>query len=203
MHHKVSKKDHILQSLVILLERSDNIRITTVRLAQETGVSEAALYKHFPSKAHMFEELIDFIEKTIFTRVNLILAEEKDQLIQLEKIMKLLLLFVEKNPGLCRILTREVLINEHKRLQTRVEKLFDRIETQIRQLLKEAEIHGCIKMLLLKTTITRLFINLFDGRINQYVRSNFQIKPTEDWDSIWSLFKNQLFTTCTLLSNTG
>ena len=195
MDKKTSKKDHILQHLVMLLEQSDNQRITTALLAKATGVSEAALYKHFPSKTRMFEDLIDFIEKTLFVRINRILEENKDHLLQLEKIMQLLLLFVEKNPGLCKILTREALVNEHLRLQSRVDKLFNRLETQIKQLLKELEIRAQIKLVLLKTTIAKLCINLFDGRVNQYVRTGFVVKPTDDWESLWDFFKNQLFTT--------
>lgn len=193
MTDKPSRKDHILQKLVSLLEQSEHQRITTALLAKEAGISEAALYKHFPSKARMFEDIIDFIEKTLFTRINFILQEDKNQLHQLEQISRLVLLFAEKNPGLCKILTREALVHEHNRLQGRIEQLFNRIETQIRQILKDAEIVAGMKPALLKTTMARFLLHVMEGRINHYVRSNFMVKPTDDWNAVWLMLQSHLF----------
>ncbi len=106
-NQKQSRRDQILQALAHMLETSPGQRITTARLAAEVGVSEAALYRHFPSKARMFEGLIDFIEDSLLSRVNLIMAEEKDTMARCHHILQLLLVFAERNPGITRILNGE------------------------------------------------------------------------------------------------
>src|SRR5690606_19284549 len=112
------------------------------------GVSEAALYRHFPSKGKMFEGLIVFIEETIFSRVNQIISEEKTALRQCELILSLLLHFVEKNPGFTRLLTGEALVGETEKLRSRIGQFFDRLEAQIKQILREAEISEGIRPVL-------------------------------------------------------
>ena len=114
-NQKQSRRDQILQALAHMLETSPGQRITTARLAAEVGVSEAALYRHFPSKARMFEGLIDFIEDSLLSRVNLIMAEEKDTMARCHHILQLLLVFAERNPGITRILNGDALLGEHDR----------------------------------------------------------------------------------------
>lgn len=116
-NQKQSRRDQILQALAHMLETSPGQRITTARLAAEVGVSEAALYRHFPSKARMFEGLIDFIEDSLLSRVNLIMAEEKDTMARCHHILQLLLVFAERNPGITRILNGDALLGEHDRLR--------------------------------------------------------------------------------------
>lgn len=103
---KITRREQILQALAQMLEGNPGGRITTAALARQVGVSEAALYRHFPSKARMFEGLIGFIEETLFSRVNLIVGSDASGARQCEQILTLLLAFVEKNPGMARILTR-------------------------------------------------------------------------------------------------
>ena len=129
--HKISRKEHILQCLARMLESGPGERITTAALAREVGVSEAALYRHFPSKAKMFEGLIVFIEETLFTRITRILEEEPGAQKRCEKILFLLLTFAEKNPGMTRVLIGEALVNEDARLQTRINEITDRLETAV------------------------------------------------------------------------
>ena len=136
-NQKQSRRDQILQALAHMLETSPGQRITTARLAAEVGVSEAALYRHFPSKARMFEGLIDFIEDSLLSRVNLIMAEEKDTMARCHHILQLLLVFAERNPGITRILNGDALLGEHDRLRDRISILFDKLETQIKQVLRE------------------------------------------------------------------
>ena len=124
-NQKQSRRDQILQALAHMLETSPGQRITTARLAAEVGVSEAALYRHFPSKARMFEGLIDFIEDSLLSRVNLIMAEEKDTMARCHHILQLLLVFAERNPGITRILNGDALLGEHDRLRDRISILFD------------------------------------------------------------------------------
>ena len=137
---KSQRRQQILEALAQMLEAHPCERITTAGLAKEVGVSEAALYRHFPSKAKMFEGLIEFIEETLFTRVNIIIAEEVSAAKRCEKMMTLLLAFAERNPGITRILTGDALAGESERLHLRVAQLFDRFETQLKQVLREAEV---------------------------------------------------------------
>ena len=137
---KASRKEQILQALAHMLEATPGGRITTAALAREVGVSEAALYRHFPSKAKMFEGLIEFVEQSLFSRITLILKEEPDALAQCGQILLLLLVFTEKNPGITRILTGDAITGETDRLRLRVIQLYDRIETQLKQVLREAEL---------------------------------------------------------------
>src|SRR5215210_7067315 len=123
----------ILQTLAQMLEQPRGDRVTTAALAARLEVSEAALYRHFASKAQMFEGLIEFIEQTVFTLVNKIQAEEKDPMKQVESTVATLLGFAQKNPGMTRVLIGDALVNEDERLQTRVNQLIDRLEASLRQ----------------------------------------------------------------------
>src|SRR5690554_4093773 len=116
---KISRREQILQALAQMLENNPGQRITTAALAREVGVSEAALYRHFPSKACMFEGLIGFIEETLFSRITLITQSDVGGVRQCEQILTLLLAFVEKNPGMARILTGDALSGETERLRVR------------------------------------------------------------------------------------
>ena len=124
---KVSRRDQILQCVAEMLEATPGGRITTSKLAKQVGVSEAALYRHFPSKAKMFEGLIEFIEDTLLSRINLILENEKETRTRIYNILTLLLAFAEKNPGITRILTGDALQGEQERLRERVQSLFEKL----------------------------------------------------------------------------
>ena len=139
MSEKISRKQQILQSLAEMLEATPGGRITTAGLAKQVGVSEAALYRHFPSKAKMFDGLIEFIEETVFSRINLIMGEETSTETRCDKTLLLLLTFTERNPGITRILTGDPLSGETDRLRTRVAQFFDRVELQLKQILRESE----------------------------------------------------------------
>ncbi len=140
---KRNRREEILQSLALMLESSDGSqRITTAKLAASVGVSEAALYRHFPSKTRMFDSLIEFIEDSLITRINLILKDEKDTTARLRLIVLLILGFGERNPGLTRIMTGHALMFEQDRLQGRINQLFERIEAQLRQFCASAK---CVK----------------------------------------------------------
>jgi len=182
---KVSRRQQILEALAHMLEVCPGARITTAALAKEVGVSEAALYRHFPSKSKMFEGLIEFIEETIFTRVNLIVSEQPNALDRCGKILTLLLTFTERNPGITRILTGDALTGETARLRSRVKQFFDRLETQIKQILREAELSENIRTSLPITAAACMLMAIAEGRIAQYVRSEFESRPTEYWDEQW------------------
>ena len=194
MVKKVSRRQQILEALAHMLEASPGERITTARLAKEVGVSEAALYRHFPSKSKMFEGLIEFIEDTIFSRVSMILKEEQHVVIRCEKILTLLLTFSERNPGITRILTGDALAGETERLRNRVVQFFDRIETQLKQLMRDGEIHQGIRPTVPIAIAANLLMSTVEGRICQFVRSEFKRKPTENWPEQWTVLMEGFFT---------
>lgn len=188
-----SRRQQILQALAHMLEAGPGERITTAGLAKTVGVSEAALYRHFPSKAKMFESLIEFIEETIFERVALILREEQSAMGRCEKILGLLLAFAERNPGISRILTGDALTGETERLRVRVNQFYERLETQLKQILREAEMREGVRTAVTVSTAANLLLGLAEGRIAQFVRSDFKRRPTEYWQDQWPVMMEGFF----------
>lgn len=193
---KPSRKQQILESLAAMLENNPGERITTAALAAAVGVSEAALYRHFPSKSKMFEGLIEFIEDTFFTRINLILSEEKTTLRRCEKVILLLLTFAERNPGLARMLTGDALTGETERLRARIAQMFDRVETQIKQILREAEIREQHQTTVPVASAAALIMAFIDGRVLTFVRTDFKRSPTLQWQEQWNLIALGLLEPC-------
>ncbi|MGM0703120.1 MAG: nucleoid occlusion factor SlmA [Pseudomonadota bacterium] len=190
--HPPSRREQILQALALMLEEDSGKRITIAALARQVGVSEAALYRHFPSKARMFEGLIAFIEETLFERITRILEEAPDAVSRCGQILTLLLAFAEKNPGLSRLLDGDVLTGETARLRQRIHQLFERLETQLKQVLREAELREGRRPTLPVSATANLLMAQAEGRIAQYVRSDFQRRPTEHWDDQWALLSAHL-----------
>jgi TetR/AcrR family transcriptional regulator len=190
---KGQRREHILQVLAAMLEQSPGNRITTAELAKAVGVSEAALYKHFPSKARMFEGLIEFIEESVFSRITRIVGEQDSAYGYCEKIMLLVLGFAEKNPGLSRVLNGDALSGEHERLRVRVSQFHERLEAQLRQVLREAELKEGLRTQATPTVTAALLQSCLEGRISQYVRSDFRLLPTRDWTEQWPLLRSWLF----------
>lgn len=188
-----SRRQQILQALAHMLETEPGGRITTAGLAKTVGVSEAALYRHFPSKAKMFESLIEFIEETIFERVTLIQREEQFAMGRCEKILGLLLAFAERNPGISRILTGDALTGETERLRVRVNQFFERLETQLKQILREAELREGVRPTVTISTAANLLMAVAEGRIGQFVRSDFKHRPTEYWQDQWPVLMEGFF----------
>ncbi|MDY6891180.1 MAG: nucleoid occlusion factor SlmA [Pseudomonadota bacterium] len=190
---KISRREQILQALAQMLESNPGQRITTAALAREVGVSEAALYRHFPSKARMFEGLIGFIEETLFSRITLITQSDAGGVRQCEQILTLLLAFVEKNPGMARILTGDALAGETERLRVRINQLFERVETQLKQVLREAEVREGLRAEIPVGSAANLMLATAEGRIRQFVRSEFKRRPTEFWPEQWARLGGALF----------
>lgn len=190
---KVSRHQQILQALAQMLEVNPGARITTAALAREVGVSEAALYRHFPSKARMFEDLIGFIEETVFSRVSMIINSDASGIKQCEQILTLLLAFVQKNPGMARILTGDALSGETDRLRTRVNQFFERLETQLKQVLREAEAREGLRTQTTPGASANLMLATAEGRIRQFVRSEFKRSPTEQWGDQWPRLADAVF----------
>jgi len=188
-----SRRDQILLALAEMLETSPHERITTAGLAQHLQVSEAALYRHFPSKAKMYDGLLDFVEESLFSRVRAVLEAETSAEEHCQGILLLLLGFCERNPGICRILAGDALSGENPRLHTRANQILDRLETQIKQVLREAEIRENKRTALTIAETANMLIALAEGKIRQYVRSDFARLPTAQWGQQWQILRGSLF----------
>lgn len=182
---KISRKAAILQALVQELENNPGKRITTASLAKAVGVSEAALYRHFPSKAKMFEAIIDFCEESVFGLINKILEKEAQPLKQLEHIGLVILGFAKTNPGISRILSANALVGEHERLGKRIDQFFQRIEAQVKQILRSAELNKQIQYQANAALYADMYLAILEGQIAEYVRSNFERAPDSNWQEIW------------------
>lgn len=184
------RREAILQTLARMLEERRGERITTAELARAVGVSEAALYRHFSSKARMLEALLEFIEESLFTRISRILAEEADTARRLQAVSFLVLGFAEKNPGMARLLYGDILAGETERLRRRAAQVYDRLETQLKQVLREGELRE--NRGYAPSDTAALLAALIEGRVARFVRSDFKRKPTADWERQWELLRQTL-----------
>ena len=172
------RKQQILQALAMMLEEPQGMKVTTAALAAKVGISEAALYRHFASKAQMFEGLIEFIESGVFSVINRICENEERGLTQVRNIVRLLLGFSERNPGLTRVMMGDALIYENPRLQKRMNQFFDRIELTLRQSMRLAatqESHLDEKSAIMRSN---LLMNCLIGRMTRFVKGGFSNPPT-------------------------
>ncbi|MBX2808766.1 MAG: nucleoid occlusion factor SlmA [Cellvibrionaceae bacterium] len=190
---QIPRRQQILECLAQMLEEAPGTRITTAALAVKVGVSEAALYRHFPSKNKMFEGLVEFIESTIFSRIKLIVADVSSVEQRCEQVLSLLLTFAERNPGITRILTGDVLVGETARLRVRVVQFFDRLETQLKQILRDAEVQEGVATKLPANVAANMMLLVAEGKIAQFVRSDFKRAPTENWPQQWAVIVADLF----------
>ncbi len=193
MSGRPSRKQAILEALARELERQTGHRITTAALARAAGVSEAALYRHFASKAQMFEALIGFAEETVFARINQIFSEERQARVRCGKLLYLLLGFAERNPGITRVLLGEVLVGENERLQGRVDQFFGRFETQLRQVLREAHLREGGSSPIGAEGTAEMLLALVEGRLHRFLRSGFEFSPLAGWEPQWTHLSRALF----------
>ena len=190
---KLNRRQQILEVLASELEKNLGLPITTSSLANAVGVSEAALYRHFASKAKMFEALISFTEESIFSLINKILDQEADVTVRCEKIIYLVLSFSEKNPGITRIIIGDVLLGENERLHARVTQFFERIESQIRQILREANLSNGPRPISNIDAVADQIITYIEGKLSKFVKSSFSKKPTEHIEVQWGVMKAGYF----------
>jgi TetR/AcrR family transcriptional regulator len=174
------RRVQILQTLASMLEQPGAERVTTAALAARLDVSEAALYRHFASKAQMFEGLIEFIESSVFALVRQITERDESGALQAQRIALMLLQFGEKNPGMTRVMVGDALVFEHERLITRMNQFFDRVESQLRQCLRPAaEANGSATPTVDAHAMASAITALIVGRLQRYARSGFRRLPTE------------------------
>ena len=181
------RKLQILQTLAEMLENPKGEKITTAALAAKLDCSEAALYRHFASKAQMFEGLIEFIESSLFSVINQVQAEEQDGLVQTEHILALLLRFAQKNRGMTRVLIGEALVNENERLQARINALLDKLEAALKQSLRVASTQGRVDAGLDFSAMANVLVSFAIGRWQAYAKSGFTREPLTQWAQQWPM----------------
>jgi TetR/AcrR family transcriptional regulator len=178
------RRVQILQTLASMLEQPGAERITTAALAAKLDVSEAALYRHFASKAQMFEGLIEFIEQTVFTLINQIQEREADAAVQVRKMITVVLQFAEKNPGMVRVMVGDALVFENDRLMQRMNQFFERFESQLRQSLRAAaDASGSTTPTVDANEHASVLASFVVGRLQRFARSGFKRSPTEYLDA--------------------
>jgi TetR/AcrR family transcriptional regulator len=178
------RRVQILQTLAAMLEQPGADRVTTAALAAKLDVSEAALYRHFASKAQMFEGLIEFIEGSIFALVHQITEREVSGQLRAQKIVSVLLQFGERNPGMTRVMVGDALVHENDRLVLRMNQFFDRIESALRQVLRAAaEANGSTTPTVDANAQASVLVSFIIGRLQRYARSGFKRMPTEQIDA--------------------
>jgi TetR/AcrR family transcriptional regulator len=176
------RRIQILQTLAEMLQTPGGERITTALLAKRLDVSEAALYRHFASKAQMFEGLIEFIESSVFGLINQITEREADPALQCKKIATMVLTFGERNPGMTRVMVGDALVFEHERLQARMNQFFDKIESSFKQAMRGMYASSPTPSVDANTRAAALTA-LLAGRLQRYARSSFKKLPTEQIDA--------------------
>ncbi|MBK7326745.1 MAG: nucleoid occlusion factor SlmA [Propionivibrio sp.] len=181
------RKLQILQTLAGMLESPKAEKITTAALAARLDCSEAALYRHFASKAQMFEGLIEFIESSLFGVINQISAEETQGLQQVEHILALLLNFAQRNRGMTKVLTGDALVNENERLQLRINQLLDKIEAALKQALRVAATQEQISAGADFGALANVLLCYIIGRWQQYAKSGFTREPMAQWPQQWPM----------------
>jgi len=178
------RRVQILQTLAAMLEQPGAERVTTAALAARLAVSEAALYRHFASKAQMFEGLIEFIEQSVFSLVNQITQRESTASDQASRIVTMLLQFGEKNPGMTRVMAGDALVYEHERLQQRMNQFFDKVEASLRQCLRATPDAWTSDTPTVDVQVKAATLTAFAmGRLQRYARSGFKRMPTEQLDA--------------------
>jgi TetR/AcrR family transcriptional regulator len=172
------RKLQILQALAGMLEQPKGEKITTAALAKRLDVSEAALYRHFASKAQMFEGLIDFIESSVFGLINQIAEREAGGIDQAHAMLQMMLSFAANNPGMTRVLIGDALVGEDERLQLRMNQFYDKIELACKQSLRLAVTQGHGKEADVAARAS-LLVSYVVGRWHRFAKSGFRQNPTE------------------------
>ncbi len=185
------RRVQILQALADMLQQPGAERVTTAALASRLEVSEAALYRHFASKAQMFEGLIEFIEQSVFSLVNQIAEREVHGFAHAAQLVTMLLQFAEKNPGMTRVMVGDALVFEHDRLQQRMNLFFDKVEAALRQSLRDAAGGADAPAPADVQVLASLLTSFIVGRLHRYARSGFRRLPSEHLDaSLAAMFPN-------------
>lgn len=186
---KKDRKNIILESLAAMLEEKNMSKITTASLAEKSNITEAALYRHFPSKRSIYAELFSFCDDTIFVKCNELKKEKISAQEKVKKIFIFFMLFIEKNKGFARLLSREALSSAEQNVSDNVNQFYERFELVLRQMLKEDE-----KNLTTQAGISaQLIITVLEGNIGRYIRSKFKDSPSTYIENVWTLLSLSIF----------
>ena len=183
------RRHQILQTLAEMLEHPKGEKVTTAALANRLECSEAALYRHFASKAQMYDGLIEFIETSLFGVINQIAEDEPDGLVQVEHLMALLLNFAQRNRGMTRVLIGDALVHENERLQIRINQLHDKIEAALKQALRVAAAQGQLTMEADFSALANALFCFIIGHWHQYAKSGFSRAPAAQWMQQWPMLR--------------
>ena len=186
---KKDRKNIILQSLAGMLEEKNLSKITTAALAKKSGITEAALYRHFPSKRSIYAELFSFCDEAIFTKCNELKKSKISSKEKVKNTYMFFMLFVEKNKGFARLLSREALSSDEQKVSEIVNQFFERLELVLRQMLKESE-----DQLRTQTGISaQLIVTILEGNISRFIRSKFKDSPSTYAENIWKILAINIF----------
>ncbi|MDA8360483.1 MAG: nucleoid occlusion factor SlmA [Gammaproteobacteria bacterium] len=184
------RRQDILQALAQQLEEAPGAPVTTAALARAVGVSEAALYRHFPSKARMYDALFGFVEETIFSRMNRICEEQQAAESRLKQMLTLWLVFADRNHGLAYLLQGAALAGEADRLRERLAQIYERFETHLRQVLRDSPLRAGAPA---PAVCAQLLLACVDGRVAQAVRGRFRQSPLDNWEEQWQVLRAAFF----------
>ena len=187
------RRREILEALAGELEGRPGARITTARLASVLGISEAALYRHFPSKADMFEALLDFAEDAVFTRSRRVSEQSRPLPARVRAMAELLLTFSDRNPGITRVLMGEAVMGEQARLRERAAHFFERAETELRQLFRDAALEPERATPVPASVAAGLVLAFVEARMSRFSRSDFRHSPLAEWEAQWEVLAAGLF----------
>ena len=187
------RRREILEALAGELEGRPGARITTARLASVLGISEAALYRHFPSKADMFEALLDFAEDAVFTRSRRVSEQSRPLPARVRAMAELLLTFSDRNPGITRVLMGEAVMGEQARLRERAAHFFERAETELRQLFRDAALEPERATPVPASVAAGLVLAFVEARMSRFSRSDFRHSPLAEWEAQWEVLEAGLF----------
>lgn len=190
---KINRKEQILETLALLLELNPGVPITTAKLAQTINVSEATLYRHFPSKKRMFEALIEFAEETVFSAINKIVEKDEETITCCEKIVQMLLIFFARNPGITCILVGDALVGEDYKLRNRTMQFFDRLETHFKQILRESKLHNKPVLLGSVDASSQQMLCFVIGKAHQFIRTGFVKIPSDEYAQQWKILQRGIF----------
>ena len=189
---KVSRKIQIMQTLASMLEDREPVKITTAELAKRTNITEAAIYRHFPSKRRIYQELVEFFEDSIFPRIASIKKDSAPDEVA-GNIVMLILTFCDKNKGISKILNREALSVDESKIEDKVNLLFDRLALEIKQSFQNYEKETKNKLSLNASSAADLVVSCLEGQIQIFIRSKFKRDITHSWNEHWQIIKKAIF----------
>ena len=189
---KVSRKTQIMQTLARMLEEKEPVKITTAELARGTEITEAAIYRHFPSKRKIYEEMVIFFESNIFPRIESIRSNHPSEEVP-GLIVSLILSFCETNKGFAKILNKQALTAAEAKIDDKISLIFERLNVEIKQSFQSYERETKKKLKINSSSSADLLMSCMEGQIQAFIRSNFKKNSLADWQTHWNLLKDSIF----------